>query len=77
MPVDKKKNNETKVEEENTKIANSEETALVTPIFLDFEWLAGQISQIVEKFERFHRSKLKKSKAKPYYHWRAPPFVEP
>ena len=77
MPVDKKKINETKVEEENTKIANSEESVLVTPIFLDFEWSAGQISQIVENFERFHRSKLKKSKAKPYYHWRAPPFVEP
>ena len=38
---------------------------LLQPLFFSaFKWSAGQISQIVKIFERFHRSKLKKIKGK-------------
>ena len=48
VPVDKKKSQDQIWDGgRKHKLANSEETAPATPIFLAFKWSAGQISQIV------------------------------
>ena len=64
MPVDKKKINETKVEEENTKIANSEESVLVTPIFFGFWMIGGTNFTNCGKFWEISQKQIEEIKGK-------------